>query len=150
MIIEQQQVTPVVDCRTAVFCDDPVAKILPFAPLIRSQHSNGRSSYRGRTNDLQGLSRGQIARHDTKLGVGMIQTVGAVGAMGPEVLQLHGAPRRHSASSQFGVERLTARQQLIVHKNLAHDRINKGRMHPMPPKIASSREPIFQLRHTPV
>ena len=145
MVVENQQVTAVIDRRRTVLRNDLGAQSLPHATVVGRHHGHGVSRFARLAHQRQRLGPRPVARHHAQLRIRTIQAKGLVTAVDRQVLQLSGTTPGYARSRQRVVNRPVARKQPVVHEHLAHDVVDERRMHPVPAEITGAGEPVAQL-----
>ena len=146
MVVEHQQVPPIVDCRRTVFSDDLRAQCLAVASVVGRQQSHRMPPFGGHTSQRQGLRTRKVARGDAQIRIRIIHTEGRIAAMNRQILQLHRPTVRNSRRKQRPVKPAIPREQLPAHEDLANNGVDEGRMHPVAPEIACPGEAVAEAR----
>lgn len=148
VVVEYDQVAPIVDRRRAVFGNDLRAQRLAFASLVR-RHDDDRMTCGGsRTYQCQRLLSRKIAQRHAQVGISTVQRPSGTVAMDGEILQLHGTTMRNASTAQRLVERAVALQQRMAHEDLADDGIDVRRMDSMAPEITGPCKPVAEVGHS--
>lgn len=145
MVVENQQVTAVVDRRRRVSRDDLSAQRLAFAAVVRRHQRHGMSRFSRRTHQGERCGPRQVARYDTEFRIRTIHAKGRVTAMNHQVLQLHGTAAGNARSKQGFVQSPVAGQQAVAHEYATHDLVNERRMDSVAAEIAGAGEAVAQF-----
>lgn len=110
MVIENQQISAVIDRRGIVFRDNPAAELLSFISVVGSHYHHGSAIGGSLPDQVESLLGRQIARRYTELPFRTIQAKGIVTAINTEILELHSSMQGDSAGSQRRQQLPVARQ----------------------------------------
>jgi hypothetical protein len=150
IVIEDQQIAPVIDRGRTMCSHDLAAKCLAAAAVTRRHHHNGMPRFGRGSYVRQYLIARQIACKYTQFAIGTVYTVRGVSAMDSKVLKLRSTPAGNTRIAQRKEEPMIARQQLVAHEYIAHYIIYEWRMDTMPTVITGTLEPVVQRRHASV
>ena len=146
MVVEEQQVGPVVHrCRLVRRCDLP-AQRLPLDSGMGCQDGYGRSRFLGGMHQPEHFASRQFGRDDAERRIRTIQAKRSITCVNRQVLQLYGPPFVRSCGPQGLIERSVAGQKFGAHEDFPHKGIDERGVHSVAPEVAYPCQSVARRR----
>ena len=148
MVVEQQQIPPVIHRSRRVRLRDAAAELRSLLTVIRPHQADGCAPFFRPVHESEGFGCRHLVRQHVQLDrFRTIHAKRSVPAVMQQILQLRGTPRRHAGSTKRLVESPVAGRKSAPHKNFPHQCVHERGVNSVPAEMAGAGEPVPQPLH---